>query len=117
MTDRIFTATGVQLVAAPSAPHDRRDWRLDRLIAHLPKFIQPVVRWLRLPSARWVRLPAAALLIVGGVFSVLPFLGLWMLPLGVVLMAEDVPLFRRLTDKGLDWVERHRPHWYNHPSH
>jgi len=116
MTDRIFTPIGSQL-AIVSPPTLDRDRRLDRLVAHLPKFIQPVVRWLRLPSARWVRLPAAALLIVGGIFSILPFLGIWMLPLGVVLMAEDVPFFRRLTDKGLDWVERRRPHWLDEPSH
>jgi hypothetical protein len=116
LTDRTFIATGSQLAVAPSTSRDR-DWRLDRLVAHLPKFIQPVIRWLRLPSARWVRLPAAALLIVGGIFSILPFLGIWMLPLGIVLMAEDVPFFRRITDRGLDWVERHRPHWFDEPSH
>jgi hypothetical protein len=116
VTDRIFTATGSQLVVAPSASRAKHDWRLDRLIAHLPKGIQPIVRWLRLPSARWIRLPVGVLLIAGGLFSVLPLLGIWMLPLGVVLLAEDIPLLRRATDKGLDWIERHRPHWFNHPS-
>jgi hypothetical protein len=115
LTYRIFTATGSQLAVVPSTSGDH-DWRLDRLIAHLPRFIQPIVRWLRLPSARWVRLPAAALLIAGGIFSILPFLGIWMLPLGIVLLAEDVPLFRRITDKGLDWAERRRPQWFAAPS-
>jgi hypothetical protein len=116
LTDQTFTSSGSQLAIVSPTELDR-DRRLDQLVAHLPKLIQPVIRWLRLPSARWVRLPAAALLIVGGIFSILPFLGIWMLPLGVVLLAEDVPLFRRLTDKGLDWVERRRPHWFDQPSH
>lgn len=41
-----------------------------------------------------VRVPLAVLLILGGVLSFLPFLGLWMLPLGLLLLAVDVPLAR-----------------------
>ncbi len=36
-------------------------------------------------------MPVGLLLIVGGVFSILPVLGLWMLPLGLVLLSEDFP--------------------------
>lgn len=39
-----------------------------------------------------VRVPLALLLILGGLVSFLPFLGLWMLPLGLLLLAVDVPL-------------------------
>jgi hypothetical protein len=39
------------------------------------------------------------LLIVGGVFGFLPILGFWMIPLGLVLIALDIPpLKRRLTE-------------------
>jgi hypothetical protein len=34
-----------------------------------------------------------------------------MLPLGLVLLAEDVPLLRRARDRLLDWIERRRPQW------
>ena len=49
-----------------------------------------------LRSNRWllVRLPLALLLIVGGVFSFLPVLGIWMLPLGLLLLAVDLPFLR-----------------------
>ena len=43
---------------------------------------------------RIVRLPVAMLLLVGGFFSFLPILGIWMLPLGLMLLAVDVPLIR-----------------------
>lgn len=112
MTERTAYATGTQLVVQPRTGREHHDWRLEALIAHLPKGLQPVVRWMREPSARWVRIPVGMLLIAGGVLSILPFLGIWMLPLGIILLAEDVPLFRRVTDKGLDWVERRRPHWF-----
>jgi hypothetical protein len=42
-----------------------------------------------------VRIPLALLLIVGGVFSFLPILGLWMLPLGLLVLAVDIPPLRR----------------------
>jgi hypothetical protein len=49
---------------------------------------------------------------LGGVFAVLPVLGLWMLPIGLVLLSEDIPVLRRRTDRALDWIERKRPHWF-----
>ena len=50
----------------------------------------------RLRSNRWrlVRLPLALLLILGGMFSFLPVLGIWMLPLGFLLLAVDLPFLR-----------------------
>ena len=42
-----------------------------------------------------IRIPVGLLLVLGGVFSILPGLGIWMLPLGLLLMASDVPFLRR----------------------
>jgi hypothetical protein len=92
---------------------DAREQRLDRLIGRLPRRLQAVIRWLRKPSARWVRIPAGVLLIGGSVLSILPFFGLWMLPLGLLLLAEDIPAIQRATDRLLDWIERRRPHWFS----
>jgi|GEM_PF-683754 len=67
--------------------------QLDRLAARLPV----VGGWLRnLQSRRaaLIRIPLALLLIVGGVASILPFLGIWMLPLGLMLLAIDVVALR-----------------------
>ena len=50
--------------------------------------------------------------IVGSFLSILPVFGLWMLPLGLVLLAEDVPVLRRARDRILEWIERRRPHWF-----
>ena len=93
-----------------------RERQIELLIRRLPCRLQGTVRWLRRPSARWVRIPVGLLLILGGVFFILPFLGLWMLPLGLVLLAEDLRLLRRGTDRILSWIERHRPHWMGLPS-
>jgi len=88
-----------------------RERRLALLIRRLPARLQSIVRWLRRPALRWVRIAAAVLFMLGGVFSILPVLGLWMLPLGLVLLAEDVPPLRRATDRILAWIEQRRPHW------
>jgi hypothetical protein len=104
--------------AASTAPSRSRtrdsEERLQRLIGRLPGWLQRAVRWLRRPSARWLRIPAGLLLIVGGILSFLPLLGIWMLPLGLILLAEDIAVLRRLRDRALDWIERHRPHWFGH---
>ena len=64
------------------------------------------VGWVRKPSSRYVRFPIAVLLIGGGVFSFLPVLGLWMLPLGLVLFAQDVPILQTPMARMLGWIER-----------
>lgn len=81
----------------------RRAFR--RLEEEVPSQVARVLRRLRHPDARWIRIPAGVLLILGGVFSILPLLGIWMLPLGLLLIAYDVAVLRepvgRLTLWGL----------------
>jgi hypothetical protein len=114
--DRRYTPEPPTLpsVHAPSESRSvvpQHEHQIERLIDRLPSGSQATVRWLRRPSSRWVRIPAGLLLIVGGVLSVLPLLGLWMLPLGLVLLAEDVPLLRTWRDRMLRWIARRRPSW------
>lgn len=87
------------------------DPRLDALVHRLPPRLAAIVDYLLQPSSRWVRIPSGALLVVGGVLSFLPVLGIWMLPLGLALLAEDVPALRTSRSKVFDWIERRKPHW------
>jgi hypothetical protein len=87
------------------------DPRLTKLIDRLPAWIAASVRFLRKPSGRWLRIPAGLLLIFGGLLSFLPILGLWMLPLGLLLLAEDVAVLQRWRSRVLDWIERRHPRW------
>lgn len=78
------------------------EWIAERLPEKGGRF----VRWLRQPSSRWVRIPLAVLLIFGGILSILPVLGLWMLPLGLLLIAQDVPFLQKPLANALGWAER-----------
>jgi hypothetical protein len=101
------------LVAAPGEhQHGHpvlRDQRLERLIDRLPRHLQSAVRWSRRPSSRWVRVPAGVFLIGASILGFLPILGFWMLPLGLVLLAEDLPPARWAIARLLDWAERRWP--------
>jgi hypothetical protein len=93
---------------APGAEHD---WRLERLIDRLPKRIRSTVRFLRQPSRRWLRIFMGTLLTLGGLLWFLPVVGLWMLPVGLALVADDVRFLRSLRSRTLHWVEHRRPEW------
>ena len=84
------------------------DWdaRVTRLSGHLPERARRTVEWLREPSRLWLRLLVGVLLILGGVFSILPILGLWMLPLGLALIAEDVPGLKPWLERAARAIER-----------
>ena len=89
-----------------SDDEQQRERRLALLIGQLPPKLRRMVQWMRQPSARWVRIPAACLLMLGSLLFFLPLLGIWMLPLGLLLLGEDLPPLRRFNHRVLSWVER-----------
>jgi hypothetical protein len=68
---------------------------MDRLQSHLPGWFAGPMRSASKPYAIWFRVPLALLLIAGGIVGTfLPILGFWMVPLGLALIAIDVPFLR-----------------------
>jgi len=90
--------------------------RLERLfseiITKLP-WTAGIVKWLRNPKNAFVRIPVALLLILGGIFSFLPILGLWMLPLGLILLSIDIIFLQEPVTKGIVIAKRKIPQWWN----
>jgi hypothetical protein len=72
----------------------------------VPDRVARMLRRLRHPDARWIRIPAGVLLILGGIFSILPVLGLWMLPFGLLLLAYDIPFLREPVARFTTWCLR-----------
>jgi hypothetical protein len=75
---------------------------IERFAPPARRIIQPLLR----NGMRWVRVPIALTLVAGGVLSFLPVLGFWMLPLGFLLLAVDVPPLRPAVTSGTIWTRR-----------
>ena len=82
------------------------DARVARLLTKLPDRGRHALEWLRVPERRWLRMAAALALILGGFLSILPIFGLWMLPLGLALMSDDIPWLKVPMEKLARGVER-----------
>ena len=94
---------------------DKNLHRIRRQFDALGRFAPPTQRIFRPLLQRgmhWVRLPIGFFLVLGGIFSFLPVLGLWMLPLGAMLLALDIPLLRpgvvRVSIWSRLWARRRR---------
>jgi hypothetical protein len=65
------------------------------------EILRKAYRWGQEKVPRGLRFVAGLLLIAGGVFGFLPILGFWMVPVGMVFVALDIPPLRRWLDKKL----------------
>ena len=89
-----------------SREHPLHD-ELDRLQDRLPNWAARMLRGARKPSAGWIRIPVAVVLIVGGIVGTfLPIIGFWMVPLGLALLAIDVPFLRGPLARMLAFINR-----------
>jgi hypothetical protein len=88
-----------------SSPDARLDRQFDRIGRQVPA-TAGFLRWVRKPHMLLVRIPLAILLIAGGIFSFLPILGIWMLPLGFLVLAVDIPPLRRPVGNTLVRLQR-----------
>ncbi|GGD91461.1 hypothetical protein GCM10011390_07790 [Aureimonas endophytica] len=52
-------------------------------------------RGVTLPASRAARIAIGILFIIGGCFAFLPILGVWMIPLGLMILSMDIAFVRR----------------------
>jgi hypothetical protein len=84
-----------QELAATRREEDELDRAYDELERAAPDRLARMIARVRRPAARLVRIPVGVLCIIGSFFWFLPVLGLWFLPLGLLLIAQDVRFLRR----------------------
>jgi hypothetical protein len=84
-------------------PRDLFDRTLDRLEQRAR--LSGPIRWARDPAKRRHRLPLGILCLIGGLFWFLPVVGIWLLPIGLVLIAHDVPRLRHPVARLMCWIE------------
>ena len=97
LTPQCLEAGPLRFHLCEMAATRRRERRFQRQFEALERLFPPLrgpMSTLRRDSWFPVRFPLALLLIAGGVFSFLPVLGVWMLPLGLMLLAVDLPVLR-----------------------
>jgi hypothetical protein len=64
-----------------------------------------------------IRFPLALVLILGGLLSFLPVFGIWMLPLGLLLLAVDLPVLRAPISVFLIRGRRSAKRWFRRLRH
>jgi hypothetical protein len=89
---------------APRRGDDELDAAFDKLEHEAPDFLTRAICWLRKPQARMVRLPLGILFIAASFLWFLPVLGLEFLPIGLLLVAQDVPFLRRPVGRMTLWL-------------
>ncbi|MCA2012890.1 hypothetical protein LCM17_15440 [Cereibacter sphaeroides] len=90
--------------------HRRFDRQLDRLGRSLPGMDGPM-RGLTAPGRWWLRAPIAVLFLIGGFLGFLPVLGFWMIPVGLVLLAVDLPGIRPIVARFLVRMQASWRYW------
>ena len=75
---------------------------MERFQNHIPTWVGHNLNRLRGDRAKWLRVPTGVALIGGGVlgFLPLPVVAVWMLPVGLALLAHDIPTMSPILGDG-----------------
>lgn len=96
------------------------DQAFEGLEHETPDKVSRMIRWLRDPESKWVRLPLGLLFIAAGFFGFLPIVGIEFIPLGLLLIAQDIPFLRKPVGEMTLWLERQwiaLKQWWQHRHH
>jgi hypothetical protein len=92
--------------SAPDSGQAKLDKAYDELEEHTPDLVARAIRWLRNPKGKWVRIPLGVFLVATGfVGPIVPVLGIEFIPLGLLLIAQDVPPLRKPIAEMTLWLE------------
>lgn len=81
------------------------DRAFDKLERETPDWVTRVIEWLRDPKSRLIRIPLGILCIVASFFWFLPVIGVELFPIGLLLIAQDVPFLRKPAARLMLWLE------------
>jgi len=75
--------------------NQQADAYIERKLHRLPRWLGSPISRVHRDSPVWLRMTIRVLLILGGLLWFLPVLGIWMLPLGLLLLAGSFPAWKR----------------------
>lgn len=87
----------------------RTDRRFARQLSRMQRRVPYLGRTLQFGSR--LRALTGVLLILGGLMGFLPVLGFWMLPLGLLLLAVDLPVLRPSVSSGMVRMRKITRRW------
>jgi len=79
---------------------------MNRFQNHIPTWVGHNLNRLRGKRAVWVRVFTGVGLIIAWGFLPLPLVGFWMLPVGLALLAHDIPIVRAPIARLLHFTNR-----------
>lgn len=88
---------------------ERQKRRLDRQFRAMAlafPVLAPMIGAIQGRPGVLVRLPLGVLLVIGGLLGFLPVLGFWMIPLGFLILAIDLPVLRPVVSAAIIRVRR-----------
>lgn len=71
---------------------------------------------LNIPGTKRQRTVLGVLLCIGGVLGFLPILGLWMLPLGILILSAEYHVIRRFRRRVEVWYGKLQRRWFRHKA-
>jgi hypothetical protein len=83
---------------------DELDRAFEELARETPGPVTRLLHWLRRPDRRWVRIPLGLVLVAASALWFLPILGIEFLPIGLLVLAQDVPFLRRPVGRAVLWL-------------
>lgn len=83
---------------------DELDIAYKNLEQEVPTSMGRILRWLNSPRARFYRIPIGLLLIACGVIGFLPIVGYEFIPVGLLVLAVDIPFLRKPVGKFILWL-------------
>lgn len=99
----------------PGRGRDQLDEAFYKLRQILSPRLRPALDWLRSSRSKPVRIPLGILCMLAALLWFLPVVGVEFLPLGLLLLAQDVPFLRRPAARLTLWLislfEWARRHW------
>lgn len=90
--------------------NNRQQRRLERqfsaIVRASPTIGAAIIRF-RDRSSIFLRLILAIILIIGGLLAFLPILNIWMIPVGILLLATDMPFLRPIVSMTIIRLRRY----------
>lgn len=102
--DPLETAARQAVRAMKSEDRQVMNAAFDELETETPAWLTKTLQWLRRPTVKWLRIGLAFFFIACSFFWFMPVVGIEFLPIGLLLLAIDVPFLRRPVGRAVLWL-------------